>query len=92
MTTRKQGQTSKRTKTTRLSRAELANLLSDLCDRLDAQVWIVDAIVKAVAPTDETKMGAWPMRKVIELAANAHLSDLRLATQFARAINAKVAS
>ena len=75
----------------RLSRSELAAALTDLCGRLEKQVWIAEAIVKTVAPTDDTVMRAWPIRKVIELAADAHLSALRQATQFARMISDKVA-
>jgi hypothetical protein len=70
----------------------IEKMLTDLCGRLDQQVQIAQAIAKASAPTDSTMWGAWPMLKVIELAATAHLSDLRQATEFAKLINGKVAS
>jgi hypothetical protein len=67
----------------------MERMLTDLCDRLQKQVWIAEAIAKASAPTGDTLMGAWPMAKVIELAATAHLADLQKATEFARLINSK---
>jgi hypothetical protein len=70
----------------------IEKMLTDLCGRLDEQVQIAQAIAKASAPTSDTLWGAWPMAKVIELAATAHLSDLRQATEFAKLINDKVAS
>jgi hypothetical protein len=68
----------------------IAQLLTDLCNRLEKQVWIADAIGKASAPTSDTLARAWPMAKVIELAATAHFSDLREVKEFADLINEKV--
>ncbi len=72
---------------TRLSRSTLEHMLADLCQRLDDQCWIADALEKAASPTGETLSAAWPMLKVIELAAAAHASKLRVARDFARLIN-----
>jgi hypothetical protein len=88
---RKLKRAAKAKKTSRISRSVMAELLTDLCGRLKEQVWIAEAIAKASAPTDATLMGDWHMVKVIELAANAHLSDLRKVKEFADLINEKVA-
>lgn len=46
--------------------------------------------MSAAAPTGQTLHGEYPKLKVIELAAGAHLSALRQATEFARVISGKV--
>jgi hypothetical protein len=75
----------------RLSRRVLAQMLADLCGRLKEQVEVAEAIAKVAAPTDQTISGAWPMLKVIEIAAIAHESDLRQAHEFAKLFCDKVA-
>ena len=65
------------------SRAHLAELLKDLCERLGRQVEIAEALAKASAPTGETLMAAFPMLKVIELAADSHATSLRSVRLFA---------
>jgi hypothetical protein len=49
-------------------------------------VQIAEAIMKAAKPTGETIVAAYPMLKVIELAAAAHLRDLEQAARFAELI------
>ncbi len=69
-----------------ISRKTISKLLVDLCQRLKEQTEIAHAITKATAPNGQTLMGAFPMLKVLELAAEAHLSGLHNATGFAEII------
>jgi hypothetical protein len=66
-------------------------MLADLCGRLDAQVEVAEAIAKVSKPNGETIMAAWPMLKVINLAATSHEHDLRQAHEFAKLFSDKVA-
>jgi hypothetical protein len=60
----------------RPSRAALEKMVADLTDVVLEQVFIAEAIQKAAAPSDETLAGAFPMLKVLELAAGVHLGEM----------------
>jgi hypothetical protein len=74
----------------RLSRSVIEEMLTDLCHRLEKQVWTADAIARAVAPSGDTCVCGYPKLRVIELAAATHLADLQQAAKFAELINSKV--
>jgi hypothetical protein len=75
----------------RMPRSMIEKMLTDLCERLKQQVNIAEAIANVATPTGETLWGAYPMLKVIELAAKANASDLQQAAEFAKIINGMVA-
>ena len=69
----------KRAKTRRrASRAMLADLLADLCNRLDKQAWAAECIGQAAEPNPATALvGNRPMMTVVALAAQSHAKSLR---------------
>jgi hypothetical protein len=71
----------------RVSGKLIGKLLEDLCGRLQDQVYIAEAIEAAARPRDDTLVAAYPMLKVLELAAAKHAEDLRNVSGFAKIIS-----
>jgi hypothetical protein len=62
-------------------------MLEDLCERLQEQVNIAEALEIAARPHGDVTVAAYPMLKVLELAAAQHAEALRQATRFAKIIS-----
>jgi hypothetical protein len=81
----------KRGELPRLSRALLEKSVADLEGRIgtlleDANA-IASAIAKVAAPTGQTLVSEWPMRRVIEIAMDVHVGGLSNLLGFAKIIN-----
>lgn len=70
----------------KMPRPLLDKMLTQLANRLEDQVLIAESIAKAAAPTGKTLVAAYPMAKVIEMAAVVHARELREAWDFVRLI------
>ncbi|QIG92876.1 hypothetical protein [Bradyrhizobium sp. 6(2017)] len=57
--------------------AELRRVIDDLYSRLNDQMYVAEALQKAARPNGETLVAAYPMLKVIELAAAAHAAAVK---------------
>jgi hypothetical protein len=81
----------KRVAPRRLPRSLLEKMVADLTGRIKEQRSVAEAITKVVAPNGQTLHGEWPMRRVIELALDAHVRGLRDIDGFAEIINRRSA-
>jgi hypothetical protein len=70
----------------RVSGKLMEDLLKDLCNRLQEQVNIAEALEAAARPHGDVTVVEYPMLKVLELAAGQHAQALRQATGFAEII------
>jgi hypothetical protein len=71
----------------RVSGKLIGKMLEDLCRRLQDQVNIAEALEAAARPHGEVLAGAYPMLKVLELAAAKHAAELRQVTGLAKIIS-----
>jgi hypothetical protein len=78
---------SKPQKSARVPGKFIGKMLEDLCSRLSEQVNIAEALEAAARPHSEVLAGAYPMLKVLELAAAQHAADLRQVSGFAKIIS-----
>jgi hypothetical protein len=70
----------------RLSSKLVSQVLEDLCKRQQKQTDIADALEAAARPHGDVTVAAYPMLKVLELAAGQHAQGLRQVTGFAQII------
>lgn len=73
-----------------MSRRVLDELLNQLCQRLERQGEVAEALSRAAKPVGETTEASWPMLEVIALATEAHARSLRSATELAKLIAERV--
>jgi hypothetical protein len=73
----------------RVSGKLIGKMLADLCERLQKQVDIAEALEAATRPHGDVTVAAYPMLKVLELAAAQHAEALRQVTFFAKIISEK---
>jgi len=66
-----------------IRRAEVDKIIHDLCKRLNDQMYVAEALQKVARPNGETIVAAYPVLKVIELAAAAHAAALKEAWSIA---------
>jgi hypothetical protein len=66
----------KKQRAPRLTRKLTAKMLEDLCRRLQVQVNIAEVLEAAARPRADTAVDAFPMLKVLELAAGEHAQRL----------------
>jgi hypothetical protein len=78
--------TAPKIRTPRVSGKLTGKMLEDLCRRLQDQVNIDEALEAAARPHGDVIVAAYPMLKVLELAAGQHALALRQATGFAEMI------
>jgi hypothetical protein len=76
-----------KTRVPRVSGKLTGMMLQDLCKRLEKQLSVAEALRDVAAPHGGTMSGAWPMLKVLELAAAEHAQSLAQITMFAKIIS-----
>ena len=80
-----------KTRARRISGKLLEELLKDLCNRLQEQVNIAEALEAVARPPGTVIVAAYPMLKVLELAAGQHAQTLRRVTGLSEIIRARQA-
>ena len=74
-------------KSARVSGKLIGKMLEDLRRRLQEQLYIAEALEAAARPHSDVLVGAYPMLKVLELAAAKHAEALRQLTHLAEIIS-----
>jgi hypothetical protein len=74
----------------RVTRKLTAKMLQDLCRRLQEQSFVAEALETACRPRADTTVAAFPMLKVLELAAGEHARSLCQIAGFAEIISKRL--
>jgi hypothetical protein len=80
----------KKQRAPRVTRKLTAQMLQDLCRRLDEQSFVAEALETAARPRADTVVSAFPMLKVLELAAADHARTLSQIAEFAKIISKRL--
>jgi hypothetical protein len=80
----------KKQRAPRMTRKLTAKMLQDLCRRLEEQSFVAEALETGARPHADTVVAAFPMLKVLELAAAEHARTLSQIAGFAKIISERL--